>query len=258
MSFTASAVTPQSEEPKHLRRPKEPYESTVHHLSHNNVNTSVHKALFSYLAEDKSLFTSTGLTLFFSVGRLSVSNLPFAFGTDSNDLEELAPFQVESKLCEYGSFSVLTLTVPLILVYADMDQFMFDKRNGVRLGLDSDSVKNRLTKIENLEKQRKAIGWHQGGDSRALLRASIKYFETLCSEKGADAMRLESVKEAAPRLTSMLAVLEKQITEVEHEIGVEKKAVEDERKATMSGFLNGLSDPLLQTVCLEYEYEGRE
>jgi len=132
----------------------------------------------------------------------------------------------------------------------DLDQFMFDKRNGVRLGLDSDSVRGRLNKIECLEKQRKAIGWHQGGDSRALLRASIKYFESLCSEKGADAMRLESIKEAAPRLTSMLAILERQITEVEQEISVEKKTVEDERKATMSGFLDGLSDPQLQTVSL--------
>lgn len=38
---------------------------------------------------------------------------------------------------------------------------MFDKRNGVRLGLDSDGVKNQLVRIEELEKHRKAIGWHQ-------------------------------------------------------------------------------------------------
>lgn len=38
---------------------------------------------------------------------------------------------------------------------------MFEKRNGVRLGLDSDSIKSQLSRIEELEKHRKAIGWYQ-------------------------------------------------------------------------------------------------
>jgi hypothetical protein len=103
MSYTASAVTPQSEEPKQLRRPKEPYEVCVHSLIHSNVNTSVHKALYAYLADDKSLYTSTASTLFISLGRLGISNLPFAFGMDSGVAEEVAPFQVESRLCEHLS-----------------------------------------------------------------------------------------------------------------------------------------------------------
>jgi chromosome segregation ATPase len=129
---------------------------------------------------------------------------------------------------------------------------MFDKRNGVRLGLDSDSVKTRLNRLEDLEKRRKAIGWHQGGDSRALLRASLKYFEDLCDVKEADSMRLESVKEAVPRLQKMLAVLEQEIADADEQIAMEKKAVEEERKSTMSGFLDGLSDPQLQAVSYEY------
>lgn len=127
---------------------------------------------------------------------------------------------------------------------------MFDKRNGVRLGLDSDTVKSRLNKIEDLEKRRKAIGWHQGGDSRALLRASLKYFEDLCDVKEADPMRAESVKEAVPRLQKLLAVLDQEIADADEEIAAERKAVEDERKSTMSGFLDGLADPQLQTVRL--------
>lgn len=101
MSSTASAVTPQSEEPKQLRRPKEPYESSVHLLTHSNVNTSVHRAIYSSLAEDKSLFTSTGSTLLFSLNRWGSNNLPFSFGMNTDVVEEMAPFQVESRLCEF-------------------------------------------------------------------------------------------------------------------------------------------------------------
>lgn len=100
VTFTTSAVTPQSEEPKQLRRPKESDELTVHQLIHNNVNTSVHKALYACLAEDKSLYTSTASTLFFSLNRLGVSNLPFAFGAEASSVDDIAPFQLENKLCE--------------------------------------------------------------------------------------------------------------------------------------------------------------
>jgi hypothetical protein len=38
---------------------------------------------------------------------------------------------------------------------------MFEERNGVRLGLDSDKVKGHLARIEELEKYRKNVGWHE-------------------------------------------------------------------------------------------------
>jgi hypothetical protein len=102
LSFTAAGVTPQSEEPRNLRRPKDQYELAVHPLIHNNVNTTVHKALFAYLSEDKSLYTSTASTLFFSLGRLGAGSLPYEFGNGFDSAEEIAPFQVESRLCEYS------------------------------------------------------------------------------------------------------------------------------------------------------------
>ena len=94
------AVTPQSEEPKQIRRAKDSYEVTVHQLIHNNVNTSVHKALYAHLAEDKSLYTSTSSTLFLSLSRLGANSLSFGFGMEPDALEDVAPFEVESKLCE--------------------------------------------------------------------------------------------------------------------------------------------------------------
>lgn len=100
VSLTSAAVTLQSENPKQMRRPKDTDEITVHQLIHNNVNTSIHKALYAYLAEDKSLYISTSSTLFISLGRLGVSNLPFAFGAEASFVEDIAPFQLESKLCE--------------------------------------------------------------------------------------------------------------------------------------------------------------
>lgn len=38
---------------------------------------------------------------------------------------------------------------------------MFDKRNGVRLGLDTESLKDHKARLDELEKYRKAIGIHQ-------------------------------------------------------------------------------------------------
>jgi hypothetical protein len=140
------AVTPQNEEATFTRKPKDPYEVEIVQLIHNNVNTSVHKALFAHLADDKSLFTSTGSTLFLSLGRLGANNLPFGFGHEHDAKEELAPFQVEAKLY--------------------LDDFMFEKRNGVRLGLDSKEVKDHLANIEELEKYRKGIVSYQVSPSR--------------------------------------------------------------------------------------------
>lgn len=61
-------------------------------------------------------------------------------------------------------------------------------------------------------------------------------------------MRLDSIKEVVPRLTKMLSVLEEAIADADHQISIAKRAIEDERKSTMAGFLDGLSDPQLQTV----------
>lgn len=88
----------------------------------------------------------------------------------------------------------------------------------------------------------------KGTDSRILLRGSLKYFQELCRSEEAGQMRLESINEAAPRLTKMLSVLEEAIADADHQISAAKKAIEDERKSTMAGFLAGLSDPQLQTV----------
>ncbi|UZJ54220.1 hypothetical protein CBS101457_003540 [Exobasidium rhododendri] len=228
LSYTAAGVAPQSDEPKNLRRPKDHYEVTVHQLIHNNVNTSVHKALYAHLSDDKSLYTSTASTLFFSLGRFGAGALPMEFGNGSSVKEEIASFQVESVLY--------------------LDQFMFEKRNGVRLGLDSEKVKGHLSKIEELEKYKRSIGWHQGTDARTLLRDSLRYFEEICHRQDADRMRLESIKEAGVRLSKMSSTLEREIERVDAHLKREQTAVEAERKAIMGGFLEGLADPQLQSI----------
>jgi uncharacterized small protein (DUF1192 family) len=88
----------------------------------------------------------------------------------------------------------------------------------------------------------------QGTDARTLLRGSLKYFKETCNQRDADEMRLESVKEAAPRLALMLATLEKEIEKVDAQLKNEQKAVEEERNVTITGFLEGLYNPLLQNV----------
>ena len=63
-----------------------------------------------------------------------------------------------------------------------------------------------------------------------------------------DQIRLDSIKEAKPRLAKMLAAFEKEIETVDSQLKEERKSVEEERKKTMAGFLEGLHDPQLQTV----------
>lgn len=70
-------------------------------LIHNNVNTSVHKAIYSHLSDDKSLFTSTADTLFLSIGRLGINPLTFGFAAPTEQAEAITPFQVEKTLCEW-------------------------------------------------------------------------------------------------------------------------------------------------------------
>lgn len=130
----------------------------------------------------------------------------------------------------------------------DLDQFMFDRRNGVRLGLDTDSIKGHQQRVEELEKHRKTHGWYQGNETVTLLRSSLRYFEELCDTKGADQMRLESVNEAVPRLRSILSTLEAELAETDALISEAKRAIEEERNAIMSAFTKGLTDPQLQTV----------
>lgn len=88
----------------------------------------------------------------------------------------------------------------------------------------------------------------QGTDSRSLLRGSLAYFEQLCSTEGADQVRLNSIEEAKPRLARMLAALEKEVAELDAALADERQALEEERKMTMTGFLDGLRDPELQNV----------
>ncbi|MCO5585069.1 hypothetical protein L7F22_039001 [Adiantum nelumboides] len=231
-SFTVNAVAPQKDEDqlKNPRKPRgDPYESVLHTLMQTNTNNTVYRALYSTLADEKTLYSMPAESLFFSLGRPGLYNPNFAAGWQANGVED-----VES------SFTI----DPVIF----LDAFMFHRRNGVQLGLDPVDIKQRQNRIEELEKYKKAIVMHEGEDIRLNLRASIEYFQSLCVDDGSDSLRTSSLDEAGPRLEAILAHLEEEITKVDSLLAEEKAAVEKARSTILAEFEETIANPKYQTM----------
>ncbi|PWN34212.1 uncharacterized protein FA14DRAFT_70291 [Meira miltonrushii] len=236
-SFTVNAIAPLKEEDqlKSPRKPRgDPYESFVHTVMQTKTNNTIYRALYACLAEEKTLYSNPAESLFFSLGRPGLYNPNFASGWQAGGGEDAeSSFKVD----------------PFIY----LDAFMFHRRNGVQLGLDPADVKQRQTRIEELEKYRKAIVMHEGEDVRSNLRASIEYFQSLCVDDGKDELRTISLNEAGPRLEAILAHLEEEVARVDS-ILIEKK-VENERarSAILDDFEKMLEDPEYQTMKYELQ-----
>lgn len=231
-SFTVNATEPQkdNDQLKHPGKPHgESYESIVPALMQTKTNNSVYRALYSTLAEEKSLYSMPAETLFFCLGRPGLYNPNFATGWQPSEGED-----VES-----------SFTVDPILY---LDAFTFHRRNGVQLGVDPIDVKKRQSRIEELEKYRKAIVMHEGEDIRLNLRASIEYFQSLSKDDGSDSLRTSSLNEAGPRLEVILAHLEEEVSKVDSLLIEEKAAVERARSTIMGEFEETLANPEFQTI----------
>lgn len=231
-SFTVNAVAPQKEEDqlKSPRKPRgDPYESFVHTVMQTKTNNSIYRALYSCLVDEKTLYSMPAESLFFSLGRPGLYNPNFASG-----------WQTEVREDAETSFKV----DPTIY----LDAFMFHRRNGVQLGLDPADVKQRQSRIEELEKYRKAIAIHEGEDVRSNLRASIEYFQSLCINDGSDPLRTSSLDEAGPRLEAVLAHLEEEIAKVDSILVEEKAEVERARSSILEDFEETLANPEYQTM----------
>lgn len=201
----------------------------MHNLVQSNVNNSVHRALYSCLADEKALYSNPADTLFFCLGRSGQINPNFgAIWEPEISKSALAPFKLETR------------------VY--LDAFLFSRRNGVRLGLDTDEVQRRQDRIAELERYRKTICTFQGEDARATLKASIGYFQKLCNDDGSDDLRSSSVNEAGPRLEAILAHLEQEIHAVDEQLQRERQAVEVAQGSTLSTFEDMLSKEEYQTL----------
>lgn len=99
---------------------------------------------------------------------------------------------------------------------------------------------------------------NQGIESQTLLASTIKYFETACHIKDADDVQLKSNREAEIHLKKLLIALEKEVSSTDLLISQEKAAIDEERKSIMTGFLDGLQDPQLQTVGPLGQYKDSE
>lgn len=232
-SFTVNAVAPQKDEDqlKNPRKPRgDPYETLVHSLMQTKTNNTIYRALYSLLADDKSLYSLPAESLFFSLGRPGLYNPNFSAGWQPGGEVE----DVESSF----------IVDPVIY----LDAFMFHRRNGVQLGLDPVDIKQRQNRIEELEKYRKAIVMHEGEDIRLNLRASIEYFKSLCVDDGSDPLRTSSVNEASPRLEAILAHLEEEVAKVDSLLVEEKAAVAEARSTILAEFEEMVGDPKYQTM----------
>ncbi|PWN87004.1 hypothetical protein FA10DRAFT_269617 [Acaromyces ingoldii] len=227
-STTAIAVQPRgTESPKSKRTASNFYDNAILHMVHDRVSTTVTKGLYATLSEEKALFDRVADTLVFHVDHADQLS---AVG----DADAYIPFTVEERIY--------------------MDPFMYEKRNGARLGVDSDEVKARTKRIEALKKYHKKLSWHDGRDSRGALRESIRYFEELAivdrlpsdavgsggngdGDAGDDdELRRQQVKEAGPMLRRIEAALHAELKQTDEAIRAEETAIETERARTTQQF----------------------
>lgn len=99
VSHVAVAAPSDQQENTQPVQAKETYEHTLYHLQHSIVNTTVHRALYACLADDKALFHKLGKTLFFSVrGPSSVVDRMY-LNDEKDSTQDIPPFRIETRLC---------------------------------------------------------------------------------------------------------------------------------------------------------------